>query len=481
MICNTSHIYNNMLLTTLKRKAQQSKRDIKRKRCKQEKGSHEILFKNSAVCRLTMDLWILIGDHLSGHPHSVFLLSMVNRCLRDSFSSIVWWNGFYDKVVLYQSTERKVSKYVRKMKQIRNILSTEEDNLLKLQVENDDDRTGVVINKSRRTLNLVFGMKCQHCGCTRGHYLIKSLMMRSCVQCLQKNWISNTVLYFHYGLSYYDFIEQYYSAGGMLIPSYTYNCDDLMSLGLSLRKRQYKRPRVSAVDSSSWSSGGLRQHENHARYIRKYLEGSLLFDSGSLISLKGGSPHLLNDGSCYYHHCQFTKIKETSADKSQILFWRPDLERLLHLDFQSLESEQLRRIKAAQFLTALCARLANFHFHIVNLKPIEPNNKQKTALVSWASVIQNDKNGSIMVQKQQLVTKQKYIENLRPKYKLCLPRTWIPGGPFFAYYDSTYSPRRLSDFWWRPGFDMHKYDFINRVIIRKYKHKLCQRYFGIPS
>jgi hypothetical protein len=103
---------------------------------------------------------------------------------------------------------------------------------------------------------------------------------------------------------------------------------------------------------------------------------------------------------------------------------------------------------AAQFLTAQCIRLANKRFSFISKKMMN----------TW-------KDG---------LTKMEKIEKAKSYYQLRLPKIWIPGGPFYSYYEQS-SPRRLTDFWWRPGFGFTYFNYINKCIIGECMRSILTR------
>ena len=62
----------------------------------------------------------------------------------------------------------------------------------------------------RQLIRLVYGMFCEMCGCRFHHRIHNGLMKRLCTECRHDNYVSNTVLYFEYGLSMEDILNPYF-------------------------------------------------------------------------------------------------------------------------------------------------------------------------------------------------------------------------------------------------------------------------------
>ena len=147
----------------------------------------------STISRVGTDLWLIICSHLERSPQAVFRLLVASRSLFLAPTN-EWWTEFYGKVVTYQSSLKR-SNFTRRLSYFEKYTD------------------------KRQALGLVFGARCHYCGARRGHTFIKPLMKRACATCLHENLISNTELEFQYGLSFSDFIEEYSSKGGALLPS----------------------------------------------------------------------------------------------------------------------------------------------------------------------------------------------------------------------------------------------------------------------
>lgn len=119
---------------------------------------------------------------------------MVNKTLYKWFSCKKWWDSYYSWV-LANEKKMRVSRYVRRLQEM--------------------DR--ITVGDKRKCICLVFGKRCQFCGTRYGHHLLKSLEMRTCKKCMTFRLISNGVLYFQYGLSFYDFVEYFIEKGGRIL------------------------------------------------------------------------------------------------------------------------------------------------------------------------------------------------------------------------------------------------------------------------
>jgi hypothetical protein len=126
---------------------------------------------------------------------------------------------------------------------------------------------------------------------------------------------------------------------------------------------------------------------------------------------------------------------EEACDLHCIFFWKEDMERILGIKLNELESKQIERILAAQFLSTRLIRLSNT---ILDQKNPESSRLRK-------------------------MRKQSYKERLRPYCRLKVPRVWMPGGAFYSYYDLN-SPKKLTDFWWRPGFNFERFENVKRIL-----------------
>lgn len=350
------------------------------------------------------DIWLMISEYLVGHVQWATLLGMCNRYFRRVLlNNVCWWTSFYHKVILYQKIQFKQSRYLKKIRQLEHIMHVAPHISAPLSACSPHPLT---CNTPKKILTLVFGCRCQFCGKTSDHFLVKSLLIRTCQDCFADNLIGNGVLYFQYGLSFYDFLEKYAACNGILIPT---NC---------------------ALDAFYKKKCLLTQHDCQKLHtLKQRVQSILCMDDTS--AAKRVLCHS-NQGSDLEDREPFSwcapRYLETE-NRECCFLWKSDIERILNTKLEDCQEIQATRIKAARVLTAACARLA------------------LTQLPSTATSY----------------------------FKIPLPRTWVPGGPFFSYFDVASSPRRLTDFWWRPGFDMEKFDFINQVILRRYKHRLLLR------
>jgi hypothetical protein len=165
------------------------------KRCKRNHVS------SSTVAAVGTDIWLLICLYLDHSPHAVFRLLTASKSLFEASSSSTWWSEFFGKVVAYQ-------KSLKRSNYLRRLLFFESLSL---------DMTKQIIDK-RRALGLVFGIHCHYCGARYGHTFVKPLMKRACPTCLQRNLICNKELFFRYGISYSDFIEDFICKRGIVLP-----------------------------------------------------------------------------------------------------------------------------------------------------------------------------------------------------------------------------------------------------------------------
>ena len=147
---------------------------------------------SATVSRIGADIWLMICFHLEQSPQVVFRLLVASKYLFLTPSTL-WWSEFYSRVMKYQRS-LKHSNFISKL----------------TLFEHYTDK--------RRALGLVFGTHCHYCGARRGHTFIHPLMKRACAACLHENLVSNTNLEFRYGLLFSDFIEEYSSKGGVILP-----------------------------------------------------------------------------------------------------------------------------------------------------------------------------------------------------------------------------------------------------------------------
>jgi len=132
-------------------------------------------------------------------------------------------------------------------------------------------------------------------------------------------------------------------------------------------------------------------------------------------------------------HEELSQYKKASESKF-IYMWKPDIERILSVDMREVEKMQVQRILAARFLSARIVRFYN-----------------QRAWSLWRAGF------------AQMIFRQRWIERLKPFWSIPLPKCWIPGGALYAYYDLN-SHRRLTDFWWRPGFGFERCERINQIV-----------------
>ena len=135
------------------------------------------------------DTWLLICAYAYRSPHAVFRLMMASKAVRDAIRAQPpqWWLGFYRSVCTYQGTLRH-SNTLRRL----NIYATA--------------RTGLT---PAHILRAVFSPRCEMCGCTQNHRLLKGFALRVCGACLRTHLVSNVALAREYGLSLCDIVEPY--------------------------------------------------------------------------------------------------------------------------------------------------------------------------------------------------------------------------------------------------------------------------------
>jgi len=382
--------------------------------------------KNNAVEKigfayLDNNIWFVIAESLAGHPHSAICLCACNRYFRELFAVNVWWWGnFYSKVLDYQRRYFKQSKYLKKLQHIERIVH-EVPNISSSAISRDS--LGNILPKN--TLALIFGSQCQFCGKQSHHFIVKSLLVRTCHQCFCDNLVSNGELFFRYGLSFYDFMETYAEHNGILVPT-----------ACVLESRMNKKGRKPYVHSSS---------------MKDQVRSMLVMDDSAAKRIMSKLQTAASDLDAPF----ISKYAE-SENRECCFLWKSDIERIMDVSLKECQQTQLLRIQAARLLTAACARLA----HKLTM--------QKNAFM----MVPLSADG---VQEETLVRRMCWLNQMKSFFRIPLPRTWVPGGPFFSYFDVDSSPRRLTDFWWRPGFDMGRFDFINQVILRRYKHRLLLR------
>ena len=103
----------------------------------------------------------------------------------------IWWQRFYDRVVLYQSVLGSSGRLLA-LREIKN-------------------------NNKRIVLHIVFSTECGGCGARYGHSIFKPLMKRLCQTCIHDKLISNRVLLYKYGVHFSDFVIEYKEKGGVIM------------------------------------------------------------------------------------------------------------------------------------------------------------------------------------------------------------------------------------------------------------------------
>ena len=145
----------------------------------------------SAVCG---DTWLVVCANLFFSPANVFKLMRTSKtiwlALKDN---PIWWQTFYQRVVLYQSVLGSSGR-----------LSA----LTHLGNKN---------NNKRVVIHLVFSTECGGCRARYGHSIFKPLMKRLCQTCIHDRLISNRVLLYKYGVHFSDFIQEYREKGGVVM------------------------------------------------------------------------------------------------------------------------------------------------------------------------------------------------------------------------------------------------------------------------
>ncbi len=150
---------------------------------------------SETVSSICSDTWLIVCSNLYFSPQCVLKLMKTSKtiwlALKDN---PMWWQFFYNRVVLYQSIL------------IRS-------NCLWVLRE-----FGERSKKNKRiVIHLVFGTECSGCGTRYGHSIFKPLMRRMCQTCVHDALISNRVLLLKHGIHYWDIAMEYTAKGGTLL------------------------------------------------------------------------------------------------------------------------------------------------------------------------------------------------------------------------------------------------------------------------
>jgi hypothetical protein len=140
------------------------------------------------VANVPTDTWLLICANAYRSPHAVFRLMMASKGVRDALraQSRAWWLAFFRSICEYQASL-----------QHSNTLKT-----LRLYARSSQATTECI-------LRAIFIARCQVCGCTKGHALLRPYALRVCGGCLRQNLISNVALEREYGIHFCDWVERY--------------------------------------------------------------------------------------------------------------------------------------------------------------------------------------------------------------------------------------------------------------------------------
>ena len=242
---------------------------------------------------LSNDILGIVLYFLEKTPHNIIIFSLVNQKIKKYFESNNYWD-----ILLQNLTQRELK--MKKSKYLKRIVEYQKYSFF----------------DSKMTIRLVFGKQCQFCGCSYGHFLMKSLMIRTCKHCVENNMISNGTLYFRYGLSYFDMMELYEKKGGLIIPT---SCFE----NKAEKKNNQIIKNVFNKREPLWYEQNIQQ----------------------------------------LYECDF---------KDYIFFWKPDIERIFgNLDY--FEKNHQIRTKSAKILTAACLRIIQRR----NYKVSKTNEKQQ--------------------------------------------------------------------------------------------------------
>ena len=139
------------------------------------------------VARVGLDVWMLICAHMEFSPHTVFRLMGACKSIREELGqNPEWWRMFCARVLQYQVGLPHHSNY-------KNML---------VRLERTFGRT-------QKLLKVVFSRQCCFCGSRYHHRVMPLLGVRVCpTPCLRENLISNIVLFYKYGLSFTDLMQQ---------------------------------------------------------------------------------------------------------------------------------------------------------------------------------------------------------------------------------------------------------------------------------
>ena len=148
------------------------------------------------VAAVSADVWLLVCAHAHTNPHVVFRLMMASKPVYAALRAAgdAWWRALFERVCEYQSglahsnTHHRLTAYAR-----RATLAPE------------------------RILRAVFSPRCEACGCTRGHRLLRPFALRVCGACLRTRMVSNQALEVYCGLQFCDFLEEYVALGGPVV------------------------------------------------------------------------------------------------------------------------------------------------------------------------------------------------------------------------------------------------------------------------
>jgi hypothetical protein len=155
---------------------------------------HRQIVSSNTVSTVNGDTWLLICSNLYFSPSTVLKLMHTSKtiwlALKDN---PVWWQAFYNRVILYQSMLNR-SGYLLSLVDM-----------------------GIKNNNRRNIIHLVFSTACGVCGARYGHSIFKPLMQRLCQTCIHDKLISNRVLLYKYGIHFSDFIIEYYAKGGAIM------------------------------------------------------------------------------------------------------------------------------------------------------------------------------------------------------------------------------------------------------------------------
>jgi hypothetical protein len=161
---------------------------------RQKRTVHRHVATTRTVSAVSGDTWLVVCANLFFSPANVFKLMRTSKTIWQALKdNPVWWQAFYQRVVLYQSV---LGSSVR--------LST----LLQLGTKNSNKRA---------VIHLVFSTECGGCQARYGHSIFKPLMKRMCQTCIHDRLISNRVLLYKYGVHFSDFIQEYSEKGGVIM------------------------------------------------------------------------------------------------------------------------------------------------------------------------------------------------------------------------------------------------------------------------